>query len=87
MLLTKIATIATDLVVSAGVGTIVGNAIKATTPTDMKMLNKIFVTVGSVVLSGAAAAKASEFVLNQAAATAAEFKKNMKNSQQDINEN
>lgn len=41
------------LVASAGAGTVVGNAIKATTPAQLTTINKVLVGVGGVVLSGA----------------------------------
>lgn len=40
------------LVVSVGVGAIVGNAVKATSPSDMKAITKFCVGVGSLVLTG-----------------------------------
>ena len=40
------------LVVSLGVGAVVGNVIKATTPEDLKTYSKVLVGVGSFALAG-----------------------------------
>lgn len=53
------------IAVSAGVGVIVGNAIKATTPDDMKRLTKLGVSIGSLVLTGIASDMASKYVDEQ----------------------
>jgi len=42
---------AVSLVVATGVGTIVGNVIKATTPLDQKLINRISVGVGGYFLT------------------------------------
>jgi uncharacterized membrane protein YeiH len=39
------------LVTSMGVGTIVSNAIKATTPTNVNAINRVTIQVGSFILS------------------------------------
>lgn len=57
--------LAADLVVSAGVGTIVGNAIKATTPAHVTKGNKIMISIGGVVLSSMVGGKASEYAIEQ----------------------
>ena len=50
-----------EAVVSVGVGTIVGNAIKTTTPCGLGVFKKVCVAVGSLVLGGLASDKASEY--------------------------
>lgn len=42
------------IVISVGVGAIVGNAIKSTTPSTMNMVTKICVGVGAFILTGMA---------------------------------
>lgn len=60
-----IAKAAIDLVVSLGVGTVVSNAVKATTPDGLKIVGKIMVTVGSVVVTSAVSDLASKHVVGQ----------------------
>ena len=50
------------IAVSIGVGTIVGNAIKTTTPDDIKQLSKIAVSLGSLALTGIASDMAIKYV-------------------------
>lgn len=61
----KITKIVTEYVVSAGVGTVVGHAINSTTPDGLKVLPRILTSVGSVVLTSAAASHASKYLTNQ----------------------
>lgn len=49
------------LVASAGVGAVVTNAIKATTPEDLKIVTKITVVIGAFVASHAVADSASTY--------------------------
>jgi hypothetical protein len=42
---------AVGLVITVGVGAIVGNAIKATTPSNVKIITKICIGVSSLILS------------------------------------
>lgn len=51
---------AAGLVVSAGVGMIVGHAVKSTSPASMNFLKKVCVGVGTLVLSDMVATKATE---------------------------
>ena len=51
---------AAGLVVSAGVGMIVANAVKSTTPANMNFLKKACVGIGSLILSDMVATKATE---------------------------
>jgi len=50
------------MVTSIGVGSIVGNAIKATTPVGMKKYTKVCVSLGSLVLTALAGDMASKYV-------------------------
>jgi len=61
----ELAKSAATLVASAGVGAIVTNAIKATTPDDLKIATKITVVVGTFVASRAVADVASNFCAKQ----------------------
>lgn len=70
----KILKIVTEYVVSAGVGTVVGHAINSTTPEGLKIVPKILTTVGSVVLTSAAASQASKYMTNQFDETAQQIK-------------
>lgn len=73
----SIAKSATELVVSMGVGTIIVNAVKATSPAKMNIANRVLVGVGGYALSGIAWSVASKHVINeidQAAETLKELK-------------
>ena len=50
-----------SLVVSVGVGAIVGNAIKGTTPASVGKVMKICIAAGSMVLTGIAADMAGKY--------------------------
>lgn len=63
------------LVASAGIGAVVTNAIKATTPEDIKIYNKIAVVIGTVVASQAISDVASTYASKQIDEVAANFKK------------
>lgn len=63
-----------DLAVSAGAGAVVGNAIKQSTPADVKTINKISLAVGGFVLSGLVGAHASKFATDQIDSTIAQIK-------------
>lgn len=54
-----------DAVVSAGAGAVVGNAIKQTTPIDVKIAQKISIAVGGFVLSGLVGSQASKYASEQ----------------------
>lgn len=56
---------AITLVASAGVGAVVTNAVKATTPDDLKTMNKIFVMVGTLVAAHAISDVASKYTSEQ----------------------
>jgi hypothetical protein len=51
----------TDLVVSAGVGSVVGNAIKASIPLEAKIIQRISIGIGGFVLSGMVGDFASKY--------------------------
>lgn len=51
-----------EIVVSIGVGAIVGNAVVFTTPLTTKTVQKICIKVGSIVLSGMIGDKAADYV-------------------------
>lgn len=59
---------------SLGAGTVVGNAIKATTPDELSKLGKVLVSVGSVALSGAAGSIASKWIEDEIQKFADDFK-------------
>lgn len=65
---------ATDIIVSAGVGAVVGNAIKATSPLGMKTSQKIMVGVGSVVVSGMVGKNAANYATEQIEETITQIK-------------
>lgn len=50
-----------EIIVSVGVGAIVGNAIKATTPSDTKGIAKLVVALGSLVLTGITSDMAAKY--------------------------
>lgn len=56
---------ALGLVASIGVGNIVGNAVKATTPANLNTINKITIQVGTFVLSGMVADQATKYLNEQ----------------------
>lgn len=63
---TKLAAGATKLVVSAGVGSIIGNAVKATTPEEgLSTLKKVSIGVGSFVLGSMVADQATKYTGQQ----------------------
>lgn len=64
----------TDLVVSAGAGAVVGNAIKATTPPDAKVLTKVSIGIGGFVLSGAVGQWAAKYTSDQIDGTVEQIK-------------
>lgn len=53
------------LATSLGAGAVVGNAIKATTPENMKLASKILVGIGGATLSVIAGEVASAYIENQ----------------------
>lgn len=56
---------ASDLVVSLGAGAVVGNAIKASTPANLKLIQRIGIGVGGFVLSSMVGAQAAKFANEQ----------------------
>ena len=51
-----------SLVVSVGVGAIVGNVVKHTTPSDVKKITKVCIGVGSLVLTNLAGDMAAKYM-------------------------
>lgn len=51
---------ASGLIVSIGIGTVIGNAIKATTPEGIGTINKVLVGIGTLAVSGYLSMKASD---------------------------
>lgn len=50
-----------DLIVSMGTGAIVTNAVKATTPADLKTFQKVTIGVGAFVLSSMVGGAATQY--------------------------
>ena len=70
----SIAKSATELVVSMGVGTIIGNAVKATSPANMNLVNRVFVGAGSYALGSLAGSMASKHTVDQLEQTVTQIK-------------
>lgn len=49
------------IAVSSGAGAIVGNTVKLTTPSDVKLVSKITIAAGSLALSGLVSDVASKY--------------------------
>jgi hypothetical protein len=64
---------ATAFVASAGVSAVVKNAIKATTPIDQKIYNKVMVTVGTVFLSAVLSNQAAKYTSDTIDETARQY--------------
>lgn len=64
----------TELIVSVGVGTIVENAIKATTPANTALARKIAIGVGSIAMSSLVASKVSHYIVDQINETTEQIK-------------
>jgi hypothetical protein len=58
-----IARFATRTVVSSGAAAIVSNAVKATTPDDIKKLKKLSIAVGTMAIGGIVAEAANKHVM------------------------
>lgn len=72
-----------DVVVSIGVSSIVGNAIKMTTDPEAKLLKKIAIGIGGIVLSGMVGDLASKYTnqqIDNAVASVSSIVDNMKNA-------
>lgn len=82
---TELAKSVATLVASAGVGAIVTNAVKATTPDNLKIATKISIVIGTFVASHAVGDVASSYCgkqideLNNAVGKARKFIKSTKN--------
>ena len=67
------------LVVSVGVGAIVGNAIKATTPSSINTINRVCIGIGAFVLTGMVSGMAAKYTEEQINETVNEIKKMVTN--------
>ncbi len=70
----NIAKAAVSIVTSTGVGVIVGNAIKASTPDNLTKFQKVSTTVGSIVLTSMVAGAASNYAGEQIEQTVTQLK-------------
>jgi hypothetical protein len=73
--------IVTELFVSVGVGSIVGNTIKNATPENASRFKKISIGVGGFVLSSMISSKATKYATDQIDETVEKIKK-FKNPEQ-----
>lgn len=73
-ILTTAAKTVTDVVLSAGVGTVLTNAIKATTPATLSPYQKALVFVGSFAVSSMVSGAASTYAKTQFDSIAAAIK-------------
>ena len=64
-------------VVSVGVGNIVSNIVKATTPENVGKIRKFCITAGAMAISGIVGAKAVEYTENQVDTVAKYFNTNV----------
>lgn len=79
-----IAKAASNIVVSMGTGAVVTNAIKSTTPADIKTFQKVTIGVGGLVLSsmvGELASKYTETKIDDAVDTVKQSKDEIKEAQ------
>lgn len=76
---------ATGMIVSAGAGTIVGNAIKASTPADVKTVNKVLIAVGGFALTGMVGEMASKYATDSIDEVAEAFNKTVNDHTEDDN--
>lgn len=65
MIALTIAKLATEAVVSVGVGTVISNAIKATTPETTTKLAKVGIAIGSMAIGGLVSEMAANSVTNK----------------------
>lgn len=72
------------IVVSAGVGAIVGNAVKYTTPPDMSFIKKLCVGAGTLVLGSMVSDKATEYTDRKIDETVEEVKGMLQDSEEEI---
>lgn len=64
----------TDILVSAGVGAVVGNAIKVSTPANVNIAQKISIGVGSLALSGMVGSQTAKYTSEQIDSTVEQLK-------------
>lgn len=76
---------ATGMIVSAGAGAIVGNAIKASTPADVKTVGKVLIAVGGFALTGMVGEMASKYTSDSIDEVAEAFNKTKNDPTEDDN--
>ena len=64
-----IVTAVAEIVVSGGVGTVVGNVVKTTTPKNLSKLQKLGVMIGSAVITGVLGDLCVDYIENQISET------------------
>ena len=67
--------VVTEITVSVGVGSIVGNTLKQATPANAHILKRISMGIGGFVLSSMISAKASKYATDQIDETVEKIKK------------
>lgn len=70
-------------VASVGVGAVVGNAIKSTTPVDITTINKVMVGAGAFVLTSLVGDVASKYTGAKIDEITEQFNQNMQNPNKD----
>lgn len=73
----------TGLIVSAGAGAVVGNAIKASTPEDVKTAGKVLIVIGGAVLSSMVGDMASKYTADSIDDVAEGLKKSTTETDED----
>lgn len=83
--MTKLETVKTaaKLVVSIGVGAVVGNAVKATSPNDMKAITKLAVMLGGCVLGSMVSDKAADYTEEKIDETVETIKEGIEEAQKE----
>lgn len=76
---------ATGMIASAGAGAVVGNAIKQSTPEDIKTTGKVLIVVGGSVLSSMVGKMASQYTSDSIDEAAEAFNKTMDDHTEDDN--
>lgn len=68
-----------EMIVSVGVGAIVGNAIKATTPNNVGRIKKVCITIGGMVLGSMAGDCATKYTGQKIDEAATKFRNMVQN--------
>ena len=61
----KLGKVMITFVTSAGVGAVVGNAVKSVTPSSLNTLNKVLVGIGGLVITGMIVDQSTKYVEQQ----------------------